>query len=457
MKKRGGATVLVVDGGGRGDALVKGYVQDPDVKRVIAVPGNDLMRINNAGKEVVIFKNLNGKPLTTKSVPEIQEICEEQGVDLVDAAQENAAEAGLVDALTEKGIPTVGPTKKAGEIESNKAWAREFGERHGIPQPSFKICFSQQEGFDFIESQPDQPWFVKASGLAEGKGALPARNNEEALRRIKEMERFKEAGKTFLVEKWLRGDDGSPGEEFSTFVFSDGEHFKVIGSAQDHKRVSNFDEGENTGGMGCSTPPLVLTPELMRDIETGILDRAIAGLRSEGRPYKGVLYLGGMAIRERGNLSPYVIEFNARWGDPEVQVILPGLINGLFEVSMAIAKGDISKLQLKTDGKARVVVAGASKGYPGDYSQVKGKQIHGLLEVLKMDGVKLYGAGVAEIDGKYYANGGRLFYIVGEGKTVVDARQKAYEAMSVVSIDGNNLHFRTDIGWRDVQRLRQGQ
>lgn len=450
MKERSaGNTVLIVDAGGRGATLVDKYAQSEHVKRVLAVPGNDLMRINT-DKPVRIFPKLK-----TTSVPEILEICEEEGVNLVDVAQDNAIEAGLVDALIERGVPTVGPTRDAGQIEWDKAWSREFGARHGISQPSFKICFTQQEGFAYIQSQPDQPWFVKASGLAEGKGALPARNNEEALERVKEMERFKGSEEVFLIEKWLKGDDGSTGEEFSTFVFSDGKRYKVIGSAQDHKRVNDFDEGENTGGMGCSSPPLVLTPELMRDVEKRILDRAIAELHSEGHPYRGVLYLGGMAIRERGNLNPYVIEFNARWGDPEVQVVLPGLINDLFEVGMAIAQGDIGSLQLQTDNKARVVVTGASRGYPSDYKDVGGKQIYGLDEARKIDGVRLYSAGIKEENGRYYANGGRLFYIVGEGKTVIDARQKAYEAMSIVSIDGNNLHFRTDIGWRDVQRLRE--
>ncbi|MBI2405815.1 phosphoribosylamine--glycine ligase [Candidatus Microgenomates bacterium] len=450
MKERSvGNTVLVVDGGGRGATLVDKYAQSEHIEKILAVPGNDLMRINT-DKPVQIYPQLK-----TTSVPEILEICERESVNLVDIAQDNAVEAGLVDTLIERGVPTVGPTRNAGQIEWDKAWAREFGERHGIPQPSFRICLSQQEGFNYIQSQPDQPWFIKASGLAEGKGALPARNNREALERVKEMERFRDAGKVFLIEKWLKSDDGSAGEEFSTFIFSDGERYKVIGNAQDHKRVNNFDEGENTGGMGCSTPPLVLTPELMKNVEIGVLDRVIAGLHSEGRPYRGVLYLGGMAIREGGPLSPYVIEFNARWGDPEVQVVLPGLINDLFEVSMAIARGDISGIQLQTDNKARVVVTGASKGYPGDYKEVRGRQIYGLDEARKIDGVRLYGAGIEEEEGRYYANGGRVFYIVGEGETVIDARRKAYEAMSVVSIDGNNLHFRTDIGWRDVQRLRE--
>ena len=377
---------------------------------------------------------------------------------MVDVAQDNAVEAGLVDALTQKGIATVGPTRMAGEIEWNKEWARKFGESRSLPQPFFKICLSEQEGIDFINTQQDQSWFVKAAFLAEGKGALPARNNQEAIERVGEMKRFKDAGRVFLIEKWLRSDDGSPGEEFSTFVFSDGERCRIVGSAQDHKRLNNHDdpdEGPNTGGMGCSSSPLVVTAEMMQDITTGVFNKTIGGLREEGRPYKGVLYLGGMLIKEKDKLNPYVIEFNARWGDPEAQVILPGLVNDLFETSMMIAEGDISSMNLRTDGKSRVVVAGASRGYPGDYSQVRGKQIHGVEEVRKVKGVRFYSAAIKEEGGKYLANGGRLFYIVGEGSNIIEARERAYDAMSLVSIEGNNLHFRTDIGWRDVERLRQ--
>lgn len=446
-----GNTVLVVDGGGRGAVLVDKYAQSEHVERVIAVPGNDLMKVNT-DKSVKIYPQFK-----TTSVSKILEICKKEQVNLVDVAQDNAVEVGLVDELTKRGIPTVGPTRKAGQIEWDKAWAREFGKQRGIAQPFFKICLSEQEGIEFLRSQPDQPWFVKAAFLAEGKGALPARNNQEAMERVREMERFKDAGRFFLIEKWLRGEDGEAGEEFSTFIFSDGKHYKIVGSAQDHKRASNFDEGENTGGMGCSSPPLVLTAEIMQDVTIGIFDKAIEGLQEEGRPYKGVLYLGGMLIKENGTLSPYVIEFNARWGDPEAEVIVPSLVNDLFETSMAIANGDIRNLKLQTNNKARVVVAGASKGYPGDYSQVRGKQIYGLDEARKVNGVRFYSAAIKEDRGRHYANGGRLFYLVGEGETVIEARERAYEAISLAFIEGNNLHFRTDIGWRDVERLRRTQ
>jgi len=248
-----------------------------------------------------------------------------------------------------------------------------------------------------------------------------------------------------MIEKWLKGEDEA-GEEFSAFIFSDGKNYKIIGSAQDHKRVNDFDEGENTGGMGCSAPPLILTRELMKDVQENIFNKTIAGLNAEGRSYKGVLYLGGMVIKRAGKLRPYVIEFNARWGDPEAQVILPGLVNDLFAVSMAIARGDIGKLKIQTDGKARIAVAGVSKGYPGNYIEVKGKRIYGLDKARKIDGVKLYGGSVKRMGKKDYADGGRLFYFVGP-------RDKVYQAMSMVFVEGNNLHYRTDIGWRDRQRF----
>lgn len=447
MGKERGQTVLVVDGGGRGSALVDKYSESPYVARVLAVPGNDLMKVG-ALKPIETFPALK-----TVSVSEIIKICLREKVDLVDVAQDNAVEAGLVSRLQYyNGISVVGPTRAAGEIEWNKAWAREFGQRYELPQPHFKICLSQDEGIQYLSSQPDQPWFVKASGLAEGKGALPAKNRQEAVERVSEISRFGKAGEVFLIEKWLQSKDGTPAEEFSTYVFSDGENYKLVGSAQDHKRVYDNDKGENTGGMGCSSPPLALTTELMKSIEKKILARTLKGLSFEGRSYKGVLYLGGIVIES----EPYVIEFNARWGDPEAQVVLPSLVNDLFEVSMAIVEGRLGSIDFENDGKARVVVAGASRGYPGDYNHVRGKRIYGLDEVRKIKGIRLYGAGVKVEDGKYYVAGGRLFYIVGEGKTVIEARSRAYEAMSRVSIEGNNLHYRTDIGWRDVERLRAG-
>lgn len=438
-------TIVVIDGGGRGAALVHKYSKSPFIGKILAIPGNDLMQAN-CDIPVVTFQNL-----TTTSIQEIIEICTKENVSLVDVAQDNAVAAGLVDELRKKGIPVVGPTKSAGEIEWNKAFSRDFMKQYGIPQPEYVVCHSIDEGYAYLDKQKDQPWFVKASGLCEGKGALPANNNTQAKKRISELQKFGESAKVFLLEKWLQSNDNVPAEEFSAFAIADGKNYRLIGYAQDHKRVFNNDKGENTGGMGCSTPPLVITSDIETQVNM-IFKKTIDGLQKEGRPYTGILYLGGIIIDHK----VFVIEFNARWGDPEAEVLVPGISDDLFAVSQAVAKGNIDQYFVSKDKKARVAVAGASKGYPGDYSLVKGKEITGLENARIVPGVTIYGAGIILKDGKYYANGGRLFYIVGEGNNVNEARNNAYTAMKMINIEGGNLHFRTDIGWRDVERIENG-
>lgn len=441
-----GKTVMVIDGGGRGAALVDKYAQSEHVDRILVVPGNDLMQINTK-KKVLTCPHLK-----TTSISEILDICKKEKVDLVDAAQDNAVEAGVVDAVAKIGVPVVGPTKAAGQIEWDKAWARNFMVKYKIQTPKFHTFSSEKEGIEFVkkvEAKGRNPkrgraesngWFVKASGLAEGKGAIPAGSVDEAISAIKQMQKFGFAGQTFLLEEWLVG------EEFSAFAFCDGKNFQIVGYAQDHKRMNDGDLGENTGGMGCVSNPLIINSNVKSQI-LKIFEKAVSGLMKEGRQYKGVLYLGGIVVKDK----VWVIEFNARWGDPEAQVILPSIQNDLYEISQAIITGSIGKLKINIDNKVRVGVVGASKGYPLDCSEVKGKRISGLE---KVKGVKIYGAGVKKEGEKYIANGGRLFCIVGEGKNIIEARKKAYKAMSLISIEGDNLHFRTDIGWRDLARLR---
>jgi len=433
-------TVIVIDGGGRGSALVHAYSKSVHVDRIIAIPGNDLMQINTR-KEVVTYQDLK-----TTSVKEIIEIAKKEQPVLVDVAQDNAIAAGLVDTLKKEGIRAFGPTQKAGQIEWDKAWARDFGMRIGLPQPAFKTFSNVDEGIAFIQSQnTDSKWFVKASGLAEGKGVLPAENNKEAIERIKELAMFfKESASTYLIEEWIEG------EEFSAFAICDGANFQVVGSAQDHKRVNDADQGLNTGGMGCSTPPLVINAKI-KDQISKIFEKTVRGLRNEGRPYTGVLYLGG--IIKQGTEDVYIIEFNSRWGDPEAEVLAPSITNDLYEISMAVIEGNINSIKIETDGKARVAVAAASSGYPGNYSMVKGKEIKGIDEAMKK-GVTIYGAGVKKVNETFIASGGRLFYIVGEGTNVIEAREKTYNAMQLISIEGNLLHYRKDIGYRDVARLQ---
>lgn len=456
-ERKGGNTVVVVDGGGRGSALVEGYATSSNVDHLIAVPGNDLMKFNTAGKPIETHPSLK-----TVSVAEIVEIARsrtDRGEVLVDVAQDNAVEQGVADELRSLGIPVIGPNREAGRVEWDKGWFRDFGKRNGLPQPKYERFNDVEAGVNFLNQQPeDAAWYVKASGLAEGKGALSARDRGEALRRIEDLTKFKDAGKEYVIEQWLKNDDGSLGEEFSFFVGTDGsDQFVYLGASQDHKQVFDNDEGDMTGGMGCVATPLIITEDLRKRVEREIIKPTIDGFNNEGINYQGVMYMSCMMVTENGEQKLYVIEANSRWGDPEVETIVPGYSN-LFDISMSIANASGLVLP-ETDGLTRVAVAGASRGYPGNYDAVKGQEIHGLDGVRAMKGVRLYGAGVSvDENGVHRAKGGRLFYAVGEGHDVDEAAQKAYDAMGTIFVDGdpaggNNLHYRRDIGWRDKKRL----
>lgn len=428
------ATVLVVDGGGRAAALAKKYSESRHVKKLLVVPGNDLIRIS-IKKPVKIFPHLK-----TTDTAEIVEIAKAGKVDLVDVAQDDAVACGLTDLLTKEGIKVFGPTKSAGQIEWDKAWARKFMKQFNLPAPSFKICYSESEGIKFIESQKDGKWFIKASGLAAGKGAILAKK-KEAMSAIKQMKNFGASGKTYLIEECIEG------EEFSAFALVSNKKFQIIGFAQDHKQVFDGDRGPNTGGMGCSSPPQVLSKKIEAQVQS-IIKKTAQGLSKLKRPYAGVLYLGGM-VDKAGKV--WVIEFNARWGDPEAQVILPSVKNDYFELITSLLKGSMPKI--KKDNKYRVVVTAASKGYPGDYSEVIGKEITGFEKLLKK--ATIFGAGAKRENKKWKAEGGRLFYVLGEGQNVAQARKMAYNALSLVGVDGNNLHYRKDIGYRDFERFHK--
>lgn len=406
----------------------------------------------NTDKPVQIYPKLK-----TTSTPEILEICNREKVSLVDVAQDNAVEAGVADATRSLGIPTVGPGRKAGQVEWDKEFARDFNSEEGIPIPAYAAFSSAREGNKYLDTHPDISWAVKAVFLAEGKGVKKAKDNKEAKRKIRELRRqFPNSASIYLLEEWMQNDDGSPGEEFSAFFLSDGINRQFLGVAGDYKRAENFDMGENTGSMGSNAPTLVYSDTIKEQTEI-IANKTISGLYRRGIPYKGVLYESCIKLIQNGKEVVKEIEKNSRWGDPEAEVIVPGYTTDFYELNMEAATGDVRRITIQTDGKARVAVTGASKGYPGNYEAVRGKEIIGIKEARKVEGVKFYSAAIKEENGKHYANGGRLFYMVGEGENVVEAQKKAYEAMSFISVEGNNLHFRTDIGWRDVQRLRQSR
>src|SRR3989338_5752167 len=294
--------VLVIDGGGMGSALVDAYAKSPHVKRVLAVPGNDLMQ-SVSEKPVKTFPKLK-----TTSIAEILEVVKHENVDLVDVAQDNAVEAGLVDAVAKEGVSVVGPTKRAGEIEWSKAFARNLGKVIGLPQPEYGI-FKMMQGVEYVLGQPDnKSWFVKADGLAQGKAVLPIEKKSRAKSRIRKLLRgFPSAARTYLIEEWI-GREQEPfeeGEEFSYFVITDGETVRRLGAAQDQKRLYDGDKGPNTGGMGSSSPSFLVNKEIDNITNNQIILPFLKHLWKLGLDYKGIIYLGAIYLPNRGKV--YVV------------------------------------------------------------------------------------------------------------------------------------------------------
>lgn len=441
-------TVMIVGSGAREHALSHAYEESPQVGRIIVSPGNDFIAFRRE-KEVLIDKNCS-----LKDPASILALAQKYKPDIVDVAQDDALALGTVDLLRENWFLAFGPTKDSARIEWDKKWSRQFMQRHDIPHPTFKYFTSPQEATMFAEHlytrNPTTLLYTKATGLCAGKGALKSESLEQAIENIQKMKSFGSAGEVFLIEQ------GLVGEEFSSYAISDGEHYHIFKSAQDNKTVSDNDQGDQTGGMGAVSPAMVTAP-YAEMIENELIAKAIKGMAAEGNPYRGILYLGGI-MTEAG---PMNIEYNSRWGDPECQAVLPSLQTDyvrMVKECLGVAgwKGDLRMIETSQDSKTRVCVVGASRGYPGDYSAAKGKEIFGLEEAMKMKDVLVFGAGIKIEDGHFYANGGRLFNIVGEGNNIVEAKGKADEAMKLVNIEGDNLHYRTDIGWRDAERARRG-
>ena len=442
--------VMVVDAGARGHALALAYC-DAGVDEVVVAPGNEGIAYGLIASDYESLSVSIDPSVRLKDSASILRAAREQGVDLVDVAQDDVLAAGTVDLLEREGIRVFGPTRRAAGIEWDKSWAREFMVRHNIPHPEYSIFRSGDEtSIDYANNllRESETVFFKASGLYAGKGVVSATDEASVARAFEAMRGMGEAGSQFLVEEGMRG------EEFSYYVMTDGERFVRFKSAQDNKRVFNRDLGPNTGGMGANSPALV-TRGLEQRIEDEIIRPAISGLQKEGRPYKGILYLGGM-VCEDGSIR--VVEFNSRWGDPECHVVLPGvntkgnnyfdLVNNAIDGKLSESPGFIGDAR-----RTRVCVVGASAGYPGDYRSVKGKEI--FIDFDAMDNSYVLSAGIRVQDGRMYAKGGRLFSVVGEGRDVIEARRNALQGMACCSVGGNGLHYRTDVAWRDVERVQK--
>jgi phosphoribosylamine--glycine ligase/phosphoribosylaminoimidazole synthetase len=419
--------ILIVGSGGREHAIAWKVAQSPHLTKLFIAPGN-------AGTAAV-GENVG---IDVEDVPGIVAFCQENAVQLVIVGPEAALAAGLVDALQAQGIAAFGPTREAAQIEASKVFSKDFMQRHNIPTARYAKFHTAQTALDYLESV-GIPVVIKASGLAAGKGVfLPATKAEaqDAIVSIMEERMFGAAGDELIIEERLEG------EEVSLLAFSDGCTIRSMPPAQDHKRLLDGDIGPNTGGMGAYCSSAICSESLIREAEEQILQPTIDGLRSEGKPFVGVLYAGLMLT----SAGPKVLEFNCRLGDPETQVILPLLQTDLVEVVDACLKGNLGQVQLDWLDGAAVTVVLASGGYPGKYTT--GIPIEGLEQT--RPGAFVFHAGTRAAGDQVVTAGGRVLNVTSSGKTLKQALKTVYQAIEQIHFTG--MSFRKDIAHRALKR-----
>ena len=417
--------VMVIGGGAREHTLVWKLRQSPRVKEIYVAPGN-------AGTGLVA-ENLD---IEATDLEALTQAAQKRKIDLAVIGPEAPLAAGIVDLFENSGIATFGPTKEATKIESSKVFAKELMARYGIPCAQSRSFSSFKQAKDYVKIQR-LPIVVKADGLAAGKGSIIAHSIDEAVKALSEImeERiFGSAGDQVLVEECLTG------KEVSLLAFTDGKTVVPMVPACDYKRVFDGDQGPNTGGMGSYSPPNFFDEELMSTVRETILEPTVRALAKEGKPYKGVLY-AGLMITEEG---PKVLEFNARFGDPENQVMLPRLKSDLIDIMLAVVDGTLDRIKVEWSDEACVGVVMASGGYPGSYKT--GFPIEGLDKI--DEGILVFHAGTKAKQGVIYTNGGRVLTVAATGKTIAEARDRVYGNIGYIHFEG--CHYRKDIGAREV-------
>ena len=422
---------LVIGGGGREHTLVWKLAQSKKVTKLYAAPGNPGMK-DLAECVDLDIADLDG----------LADWAEKHAIDLTVVGPEAPLVAGIVDVFKVRGLTIFGPSAKAAEIEGSKIFSKELMEKYGVPTAFFKVCDNLADARAFVEEK-GAPIVIKADGLAAGKGVVVAMTRDEALAALDEMmgaHKFGSAGNRVVIEEFMEG------EEASLLAFTDGKTIVPMLAAQDHKRVNDGDQGPNTGGMGAYCPAPVMTDALKEKTVKEVLRPIVDALAKEGRPYSGCLYAGLMI---KGD-SVKVVEFNARFGDPETQVVLPLLKSDLAEIMVACANGTLTPDLVEWSDKAAVCVVMASGGYPASYK--KGIPITGLKAANAMDDVVVFHAGTREEDGKILTNGGRVLGVTAVADDIPSAQQKAYDAVDKIHFDG--AHYRQDIAWRALRRLK---
>lgn len=418
--------ILVVGGGGREHAIVWKLAQSPLAEEIYCAPGN-------AG----IAELADCVNIAAEDVDTLLEFAQAEAVDLTVVGPEAPLAAGIVDKFTAAGLKIFGPTQAAALIEGSKELAKQIMEKYGIPTAKYASFTDVAAAKAYIDEM-GAPIVVKADGLAAGKGVVVAMTTDEAKQAADEMlsgNAFGNAGAKVVIEEYLDG------EEVSVLAFTDGYNVLPMVSAQDHKRAYDNDEGPNTGGMGAYSPAPVYTDELAAEVLARVLQPAVDGMRAEGRLYKGVLYAGLMLTKD----GVKVLEFNARFGDPETQAVLYRLKSDLVEIMLAVINGTLAGMQLEWSEEPAVCVVVASGGYPGKYG--RGQAITGL--DADVPGAYVFHAGTAFIGQQVVANGGRVLGVTASGKNIRAAIDTAYQMVDKIHYD--TCFSRRDIGHRALE------
>ncbi len=418
--------ILLLGSGGREHAIAKKLAASPRCGKLYIAPGNG--GTSQEGENISLDEN---------DPAAVAAFAKDHGCGMVVIGPEAPLVVGVADAVREAGIPCFGPGAEGAQMEGSKLFSKQLMERAGVPTAAYGSFTDEQSALDYVNAQ-GAPLVVKADGLAAGKGVIVATELEQALDAVHECfsGAFGDAGNTVVVEEMLTGP------ECSLLAFTDGITVRPMATSQDHKRALEGDLGPNTGGMGVYSPVPIVTPE-EHETMVAIMHRTVEQLHREGIDYRGCLY-GGFMLTPAG---PKVLEFNARFGDPETQVILPRLQNDLVDVMLACAEQRLDEVELSWCDDWAVSVVLTSAGYPGSYE--KGKVITGIEDAEALDGVTVYHAGTREQDGQILTNGGRVIDVTALGATFEDARNLAYAACEKIDFEGKTL--RHDIGLRALK------
>lgn len=421
--------ILVIGSGGREHAIIRKLKESPKTEKLWCAPGNGGIA---ADAECVAINAMD--------IDGVVDFAKKNAVDLVFVAPDDPLAAGMVDALEKEGIRAFGPRANAAIIESSKVFSKNLMKKYGIPTADYAVFSDPKEVVEYVEKRGKFPVVIKADGLALGKGVIIAQNFDEAkdaVHTIMEDKVFGASGNNVVVEEFLTGP------EVSVLAFTDGKTLRPMVSSKDHKRALDGDKGLNTGGMGTISPNPYYTNEIADECMKTIFLPTVKAMQAEGRPFKGCLYFGLMLTPD----GPKVIEYNARFGDPETQAVLPLLESDLFAIMRAVREQRLAEMEIRWRGGAAACIVLASGGYPGKYES--GKAITGLADA-EAAGATVYHAGTKRTDAGYVTAGGRVLGVTALGDTLAEAIRRAYAAAEKIHFEG--AHMRRDIGIRDTER-----